>query len=107
MKEDKADVLVIYLADNKHFLTITGDGRTVFGEGFKSESGAKDFWTAVGEAFGLQQTALQEDNARLRGLIKDATEKHMFCPWCPALGDAFHTRHAKTCPACTRDGTVR
>ena len=106
MKEDKADVLVIYLADNKHFLTITGDGRTVFGEGFKSESGAKDFWTAVGEAFGLLQTALQEDNARLRGLIKEAQWNHgegRGCPWCFEI----EFEHTDKCPACTRDGEVK
>lgn len=57
---------------------------------------------AILEAF----VKLHEENARLRGLIKEAQWNHgegRGCPWCFEID----FEHTDKCPACTRDGEVK
>jgi hypothetical protein len=55
-----------------------------------------------------ERQELRADNARLRGLVKDAEvaagESCGECPWC---GAGPSTQHAPECPAFTESGDVR
>ncbi len=74
----------------------------------KLEDDLKLFKFAAG-SLDLEVERLQADNARLRGLIKDAERADGYqsyhgvtCPWCKD-----EERHLRDCPAFTPDGVVK